>query len=123
MLFGVGIFLGCLVSYVIFYNNRDYPAWLPNDRMTEKFMEDSLIVTDLLTCYFNCWGTNEAEFKQSFRTVDVNFSESIVRDVKDKIYNTTIDINGQSHTMEIISRENNFELRKVLNPGDECKCN
>ncbi|NQY10379.1 MAG: hypothetical protein HRT71_12805 [Flavobacteriales bacterium] len=123
LLFGVGVFFGLVLCYVFFYNNRDYPSWLPNDRMQDEFERDTLIVNDLLTCYMACWGVDSAQFKAAMVEVDVDFGESKVRDVEVKIYYSTIIINEKEVVLDIISRETDFELSAVISGGERCHCN
>lgn len=42
--FGVGI--GCLVVYGMLIRGRDFPAWLPGDRVIQELAVDSIIINE-----------------------------------------------------------------------------
>ncbi|NQY67429.1 MAG: hypothetical protein HRT72_06880 [Flavobacteriales bacterium] len=90
--------------------------------MAEKFIHDTLVITQKLNCYLDCWHVSHADFQESFADVDVDFSASSVRDTRVKVYHSTIVLNGEERVMEIISRRTDFELKSVLNSKGACGC-
>jgi hypothetical protein len=73
--FGFGVGLGCLIVYALLIRDRDFPAWLPEDRVLEELAVDSIIISPELNLNFT-----DSILKEKILDSDVLFRESVVRD-------------------------------------------
>ena len=73
--FGFGIGLGCLIVYALLIRDRDFPAWLPEDRVLEELAVDSLMISPDLKIDFP-----DSVLIEKILDSDVLFRESVVRD-------------------------------------------
>ena len=78
-LFGVG--LGCLLVYALLIRDRDFPAWLPEDRVLEELAVDSVIISESVILPFA-----DSLLTGRILECDVLFSESVVRNQPCKEY-------------------------------------
>jgi hypothetical protein len=79
--FGIGIGLGCLIVYALLIRDRDFPAWLPGDRVLEELAIDSVIVANDIQLPFA-----DSLLKEHILNSDVLFDESKVRDMSCREY-------------------------------------
>ncbi|MBP9152962.1 MAG: hypothetical protein KBF73_11810 [Flavobacteriales bacterium] len=79
--FGIGIGLGCLIVYALLIRDRDFPAWLPGDRVLEELAVDSVIVANDIQLPFP-----DSLLKGHILNSDVLFDESKVRDMACREY-------------------------------------
>lgn len=79
--FGFGVGLGCLIVYALLIRDRDFPAWLPEDRVLEALAVDSIIVSPDLNLNFP-----DSILIEKILGSDVLFRESIVRDAECREY-------------------------------------
>ncbi|MCB0753995.1 MAG: hypothetical protein H6603_05425 [Flavobacteriales bacterium] len=73
--FGFGVGLGCLIVYALLIRDRDFPAWLPEDRVLEELAVDSIIISQELGL-----DLTDSVLKEKILASDVLFRESVVRD-------------------------------------------
>ncbi|MFM1876198.1 MAG: hypothetical protein RL266_1935 [Bacteroidota bacterium] len=71
-IFGVG--LGSMLVYVLLIRDREFPAWLPEDRVIEELTTDTIFVAKAVVINFS-----DSTLKQKVKEADVLFRESIVR--------------------------------------------
>ena len=50
--FAFGTGLGCLIVYGLLIRDRDFPAWLPEDRVLEELAVDSVIIGSSIQLQF-----------------------------------------------------------------------
>lgn len=79
--FGFGVGLGCLVVYALLIKDRDFPAWLPEDRVLEELAVDSIVVATEINLPFS-----DSVLIEKILESDVLFRESIVRDAACREY-------------------------------------
>jgi len=79
--FGLGTGLGCLIVYALLIRDRDFPAWLPSDRVLEELAVDSVIVANDIQLPFA-----DSLLKEHILNSDVLFDESKVRDMACREY-------------------------------------
>ena len=79
--FGFGVGLGCLIVYALLIKDRDFPAWLPEDRVLEELAVDSIIVSPELGIKFP-----DSILIEKILESDVLFRESVVRDTECREY-------------------------------------
>lgn len=72
--FVFGAALGSLIVYALLIRDREFPAWLPEDRVIEELSEDTIAIADDLQINFS-----DSVLKQKMKDADVLFRESIVR--------------------------------------------
>lgn len=72
--FGFGVGLGSLLVYVLLIRDREFPAWLPADRVIEEITTDTITIADGLNINFT-----DSILKLKVKDADVLFKESIVR--------------------------------------------
>lgn len=78
---GFGVGLGCLIVYGLLIKDRDFPAWLPEDRVLEELAVDSIIISPDLGIAFS-----DSVLIEKILDSDVLFRESLVRDVECREY-------------------------------------
>jgi hypothetical protein len=79
--FAIGVGLGCLVVYGLLIRDRDFPAWLPEDRVLEELAVDSIIIRDGVQLSFA-----DSLLAEHILASDVIFDESSVRDMACREY-------------------------------------
>ncbi|MFT7102609.1 MAG: hypothetical protein ACJAYA_001182 [Bacteroidia bacterium] len=79
--FAIGVGLGCLVVYGLLIRDRDFPAWLPEDRVLEELAVDSIIIRDGVQLSFA-----DSLLTEHILDSDVIFDESSVRDMACREY-------------------------------------
>jgi hypothetical protein len=79
--FGIGVGLGCVIVYFLLIRNRDFPAWLPEDRVLEELAVDSVIIANDIQLPFA-----DSLLKERILNSDVIFDESKVRDMACREY-------------------------------------
>lgn len=79
--FAIGVGLGCLIVYGLLIRNRDFPAWLPEDRVLEELAVDSVIIRDGVQLPFA-----DSLLSEHILNSDVLFDESKVRDMACREY-------------------------------------
>lgn len=79
--FAIGVGLGCLVVYGLLIRDRDFPAWLPEDRVLEELAVDSIIIRDGVQLPFA-----DSLLAEHILDSDVIFDESSVRDMACREY-------------------------------------
>ena len=72
--FGFGAGLGCILVYALLIRDREFPAWLPEDRVIEELISDTIIVSPDLQLSFT-----DSVLVEKIKESDVRFRESIVR--------------------------------------------
>ncbi len=79
--FAIGVGLGCLIVYALLIRDRDFPAWLPGDRVLEELAVDSVIIGSDIQLPFA-----DSLLKEHILNSDVLFDESKVRDMACREY-------------------------------------
>jgi hypothetical protein len=79
--FAIGVGLGCLIVYGLLIKDRDFPAWLPGDRVLEELAVDSIIIGNDIQLPFA-----DSLLKEHILNSDVLFDESKVRDMACREY-------------------------------------
>jgi hypothetical protein len=79
--FLLGVTLGSMLVYVLLIRDREFPAWLPEDRVIEELAVDSIIIGNGLELPFA-----DSVLIDKIEASDVLFRESIVRDAPCKEY-------------------------------------
>ena len=70
-----------MLVYALLIRDRDFPAWLPEDRVLEELAVDSLVIADGISIPFA-----DSILIERIKSCDVLFSESVVRDAPCKEY-------------------------------------
>jgi hypothetical protein len=79
--FAFGAGLGCLLVYALLIRDREFPAWLPKDRVIEELAVDSVVIGENIILPFA-----DSLLVERIQSSDVLFNESKVRDVECKEY-------------------------------------
>lgn len=79
--FAIGVGLGCLVVYGLLIKDRDFPAWLPDDRVLEELAVDSVKIASNIQLPFA-----DSLLPERILNSDVLFNESKVRDMACREY-------------------------------------
>ena len=79
--FAFGAGLGCLLVYALLIRDREFPAWLPEDRVIEELAVDSVVIAEGVQLPFS-----DSLLVAKIKLSDVLFKESKVRDVECKEY-------------------------------------
>ncbi len=79
--FSIGVGLGCLIVYALLIRDRDFPAWLPSDRVLEELAVDSVIIGNGIQLPFA-----DSLLREHILNSDVLFDESKVRDMACREY-------------------------------------
>ena len=79
--FAIGVGLGSLIVYGLLIKDRDFPAWLPEDRVLEELAVDSVIIRDGVQLPFA-----DSLLAERILNSDVLFDESSVRDMACREY-------------------------------------
>ena len=79
--FGFGIGLGSLIVYILLIRDRDFPAWLPGDRVLEELAVDSVVIGNEIQLPFA-----DSILVERILNSDVLFNESKVRDTPCREY-------------------------------------
>lgn len=69
-----GVALGSMLVYVMLIRDRDFPAWLPEDRVLEEIAVDSIAIAENLTVTFS-----DRVLRSKLEDAEVHFKKSIVR--------------------------------------------
>jgi len=78
-LFIFGILLGSVFVYAILIRGKDFPAWLPEDRVLESLREHPIQISSRMACELSCLGLQNTDVVKVLSTAEVLFSESDVR--------------------------------------------
>lgn len=81
MYFAFGILLGCGLVYGMLIKDRDFPAWLPGDRVIEELTSYPISVADSVRLPFS-----DSLLASRMEDSDVKFRESVVRDQPCRTY-------------------------------------
>ncbi len=79
--FAIGVGLGCLIVYGLLIKDRDFPAWLPGDRVLEELAVDSVKIASSIHLPFA-----DSLLSEHILSSDVLFDESKVRDMACREY-------------------------------------
>ncbi|MCF8276204.1 MAG: hypothetical protein K9J17_05660 [Flavobacteriales bacterium] len=85
--FAFGTALGCLLVYALLIRDRDFPAWLPADRVIEELAVDSVVIAQGIELPFA-----DSLLVSRIKESDVLFNESKVRDTPCKEYQLESDL-------------------------------
>ena len=85
--FAFGAGLGCLLVYALLIQDREFPAWLPEDRVIEELAVDSVVIAEGVQLPFP-----DSLLVARIKSSDVLFKESKVRDVECKEYQLESDV-------------------------------
>lgn len=69
-----GVALGSMLVYVMLIRDRDFPAWLPEDRVLEELSTDSIAIAKDLNINFS-----DSVLRAKIADAEVHFKQSIVR--------------------------------------------
>lgn len=81
MFFAFGILLGCGLVYSMLIKDRDFPAWLPGDRVIEELTSYPITVADSVKLPFS-----DSLLVERMEDSDVKFRESVVREQPCRTY-------------------------------------
>jgi hypothetical protein len=81
MYFAFGILLGCGLVYGMLIKDRDFPAWLPGDRVIEELTSHPISVADSVTLPFP-----DSLLPERINASEVLFKESVVREKPCRTY-------------------------------------
>lgn len=76
-----GVVLGSMLVYALLIRDREFPAWLPEDRVIEELAVDSVVIGNGIELPFP-----DSVLTDRIEACEVLFSESIVRDAPCKEY-------------------------------------
>ncbi|MGB0368010.1 MAG: hypothetical protein ACPGU4_04830 [Flavobacteriales bacterium] len=79
--FAFGVGLGCMLVYALLIRDREFPAWLPEDRVLEELAVDSVVISASVNLPFA-----DSLLPKRVLECDVLFDESVVRDQPCKEY-------------------------------------
>lgn len=79
--FVFGVVLGSILVIKLLIRDREFPAWLPEDRVLEELAVDSLIISEAVSLPFS-----DSILMERIKDSDVLFSESVVRNQRCKEY-------------------------------------
>lgn len=85
--FGIGVGLGCLIVYGLLIRDREFPAWLPGDRVLEELAVDSVLIGKDIQLPFP-----DSLLVEHILNSDVLFDESKVRDMTCREYQLESDL-------------------------------
>ena len=77
----IGVGLGSLIAYGLLIRGRDFPAWLPKDRVLEELAVDSVIIANGIQLPFP-----DSLLSAHIKSSDVLFDQSKVRDMACREY-------------------------------------
>jgi hypothetical protein len=72
--FAFGAGLGCVIVYGLLIRDRDFPAWLPGDRVIEELTKQPVVIAPEVGVTFS-----DSIYKLKMEDADVEFKKSIVR--------------------------------------------
>lgn len=87
-----GVLLGSGIVYMLLIKDRDFPAWLPGDRVIEEMLSYDLTVADSVLLPFA-----DSLLAGHIGQSDVLFKESTVRDQKCRTYQ----LESSAHRMRV----------------------
>ena len=79
--FAFGVGLGSLLVYALLIRDREFPAWLPEDRVIEQLAVDSVIIANNIRLPFP-----DSLLVARIKECDVLFDQSDVSDMSCKKY-------------------------------------
>lgn len=81
----VGIFIGVLVSFMLF-GQRSCTNWMPNNRIRDFLSEQPIRYTEQSRCYMRCYSLETDAVQRIIADGDIDFSKSEPRAALQRYY-------------------------------------
>lgn len=121
-LYLTGVLLGCIVVYflLIYKRDRNFTAWLPENRILAEVREKPFSLDDKTICFLQCLNTDTTSLKKLLAKAEVNFSNSLVNEKPFPIYV----LNIMQHNVETsFSIQIGDKDLKIIGISKSCNCN
>lgn len=122
-LYLIGVAIGSLIVYValIKNRNRDFAAWLPENRVLSKLATNELVVPAELQECISCLNLTKDSIIGLIKISEVDFDKSEIQDKECPVY--FLETNGDDKfELTIESCEKKSVLKKILVPSRDCNC-
>lgn len=120
-LYLTGVLLGCIAVYflLIYKRDRNFTAWLPEQRILTEIKEKQFSQNEKTICYIQCLNTDTNNLKKILANADVNFSKSLVNQKPFPIY----ELNAMYNNREIqLSIEIGNNELNIITTNFNCNC-
>ncbi len=109
-IYGVGFFLGCLLSYFFLFKNRDHNLdyWLPKERIRDEIISKKHFFDGSFSCAQQCLNINSdtASIEILVKTSDIDFSKSQTKIAQKTYYFEQEAFSFQAQMGEVITFKN-----------------
>lgn len=117
----IGVGLGILMVMAIF-KDRKLTSWTPQNQVIEELTTKTLNYEQFIDCELNCLGLKDTALIRSFLgTADVNFSESKVKDMDNRLYKLLFEDKEVISALVRIKKDELY-IEDLELSGIDCEC-